>query len=403
MSGRRLRDTVTPSAKKKSKPFFGSDEFWVRNRGRVEKLHKITNSLDSLTQSFRLLNEARGPFMKGVAAVSIAANLLEMSVPDRTLIESLTSMGWTRAVRSCRDLVHQTLKDLHEPQEMKTGEDDTALFWELDGEPAVYSFENYETREIWEREPGCLARLMDDLWTRSLSWCMEEKVNKRGWHSAELTPLEPVSAPHSKEADDLRSWLRKTDSFKRTRMVMLVGPTGVGKTTAARTAVGSTKTLQVPSGGDPAGILALTEILQPDVVLLDDVLFGKDLDQQLSGLLDRLQGKARLVFVTFMADSLTEEDTAQPGGLYWPGMRPGRLDRVVFMSPPGDQDRRRIFESCGAQPDQVEELVALSAGLTGAFLIALQRRVELYPEVPIREHAKTLRCMAPASFSAGED
>ena len=83
-----------------------------------------------------------------------------------------------------------------------------------------------------------------------------------------------------------------------------------------------------------------------------------------------------------------------------PGMRAGRLDRVVFLPPPQADARRLSLVHYGARPEDLDELVHATEGLTGAFLRELVARTHQAPDIPVQEHVRQLRCMAPKAFSA---
>lgn len=386
------------------------DFLWLRANGWLSTFREGSSELDAMVRALGVLRESGG-VGKAVALASLSGHLLEFALPSDEPGEMFERHGWTPVAeqRSVAALVLRLLRARVRPERIKLSRRQGASLsplelWRIDGVPAVASFKEYDHLQILERRPGDLRALLAQIWDEASAWAVAGQWSTRQSWSQELhlLPLAPVSTPPlGPEADALRRWV-SGPSTGRTRVVLIVGPTGAGKTTLARTALGQTRTLQLPAKDvEQSTMMELAELLQPDVVLVDDIVLGNDgLDQAFSGLLDRIQGRVPLVMATFMADDLTEQSAGKPGGLYWPGMRAGRLDRVVFLPPPQAPARRAILAHYGARPDDLDTLVRATEGLTGAFLRELVVRTHQAPQVPLLEHVRQLRCMAPKAFSA---
>lgn len=155
----------------------------------------------------------------------------------------------------------------------------------------------------------------------------------------------------------------------------VVGPTGSGKTAVLCDLLRNKRVLSLPGSIDPSVFRALLRLFTPDVVLLDDVpLKASAFDVPLARMLDIAANYQIQCIFTLMHDSLEPGDLA-PGSLYWPGVRPGRIEKIVVLRPPDLADRRAILRHAGLGGEILETACAASEGLTGAYLCALARRV----------------------------
>ena len=367
----------------------------------VERFRNATYKLDAMVRALQLARDAQG-LPRVLALASVVGNVLDVLLPNTDTLELLEELGWRRAARhtGVLKLVRKLLEDERAPERIRVpstyhGEQPATLsVWYEHGEPVVVIASVYGSETLLEKRPGTVARLVGRAWSQAPAWAVEMTRNLTGEDRYELVPLREVEAPVGPQAAQLRDWLGTPGHT--TRVVLIVGPTGAGKTTLARTALGPVRTLQIPADMGHRAALELSALLRPEVLLLDDLVLGDGLDARFAALLDRLHGHVPLVLATLMDDSLTAETAARPGALYWPGMRAGRLDRVVFLAPPELETRRAILAHYGCT---VEGVAELSEGLTGAFLRELARRVREEPG-PVEEHVQQLRAQAPASFSA---
>ena len=377
---------------------------WLKRAGTIDRLREATHNLDAMLGAMKALQEG-GPLRRGLAALAITAHLAEALLPDTDPEALLEQQGW-KAVSKHADVDTLLLRLLRTrpcrrislPQRSgRNNARSTLEIWELHGQPAVAAIKGWESWEVLERRPGATAEVLSDMWDDHKVWV----VGRQGMRG-ELN-LNPVASkaeqPIGEQAAAMRAWVGR--EANRTRIALIVGPTGAGKTSLARTALGDQRVLQLPcTAVNTDALVELASVLQPGVVLLDDIVLSRSgLDQELAGMMDRLQGRVELVIATFMDDALTREQAWRPGGLYWPGMRAGRIDRVVFLSPPDLEERRKILEHYGVEGDALTALAGLSQGLTGAFLrqlalLSVGRAVTEMPAI-----VRQLRAQAPAAFS----
>lgn len=371
-----------------------------------------------LAQSVEILANARraGPVGRLLGAVAIGATLAEWLSEEVSPPQILVENGWRRIGASpvvagaLLELLRGAARSRSVRLLPRGRYDNPSLveLWDLDGQPVLASFRHQDEDWLLEREPGALARLTAGApqAVGGMAALLDASAEAEG-HAARLRlrslgPLPPP--PVGAALDALASWLRSESLAPegRGRVALVVGPTGAGKTALCRTVLGSARLLQVPGRGvGLAAIYELCEALQPEVLLVDDlVLSDHGLDEAFAAMVDRLQPMVSLLLVTMMRDELTAEQADRPGGLYWPGMRAGRIDRVIYLPPPGPDDRRAILERLGVRGAALEALMAQTQGLTGAYLEEAVRR--LGPEPPLArvgEVVRALRAQAPAAFS----
>ena len=374
----------------------------------LERFRNTTYKLDAIVRALTLAKDAQG-LPRVLALASVASNILDALLPDQEPMDLLRRDGWESAASQANvvQLLKGELERALKPDRIRIpgstpGEvGQEVVVWRLDDRPAVILMKQWSTDMLLEREPGLGATILEGLWRRADALAIESIPVGVGASKLALIQLPAASPPVGHKAQELRDWLAEPSD--RTRIVLVVGPTGAGKTTLARTALGDAKVLQVPEDVGHRAVMELAALLKPQVLLIDDiVLSGRTLDQRFAGLLDRLHGHVPVVLATLMDDSLTPESARRPGALYWPGMRAGRLDRVLFLPPPQAEERRRILAHAGLAEAQLDQATELTEGLTGAFLIELVRRVaERSAELP--ELVEELRAQAPASFSPDKE
>lgn len=195
--------------------------------------------------------------------------------------------------------------------------------------------------------------------------------------------LKPISSLTeligSPTPEDIASLLREAGTNST---LLLVGPSGNGKSALAyhtATALAGSEstllkidnsTIKLCSASD---IHQIVEWLQPDILLLDDI------QDKMSSLLELLENStATHTICTYMTDNIKYTSNA-PGTLYFPGLRPGRVDEVLYIGLPDSVKRKQILNHYLAQPwqdDLVNELVEYTYGLSCAYLAKCARKFE---------------------------
>jgi hypothetical protein len=186
----------------------------------------------------------------------------------------------------------------------------------------------------WMGAPDCEARLAVAL--RDTSWRASEQLRLYALDEemleiqlVPLPPLDELAGPTVLEELALRV------GEARGSTVLVRGPSGAGKTTVARRlaarAMGpGARMLQIPT--EILGVLEssqlreIVSILQPDVLVIDDIVFGED-EPDLLTRLEAVRSDRTFVVITQMtAPGEVADGVPEPGSLYRPGMRPGRID-----------------------------------------------------------------------------
>lgn len=253
----------------------------------------------------------------------------------------------------------------------------------------------------WMGAPDCEARLAAAL--RDTSWRASQQLRlyalDEDMLEIQLVPLpllDELAGPTVLEELALRV------GEARGSTVLVRGPSGAGKTTVARRlaarAMGpSARMLQIPS--EILGVLEASQlrevvsILQPDVLVIDDIVFGED-EPDLLTRLEAVRTDRTFVVITQMTAPGEVDGVPEPGSLYRPGMRPGRIDEIVTVRAPDDEGRRAILAHyLGIEPPSLA--VTATAGLTGAYLKELARRIRARGTSHLEEEIAALLAQAP--------
>lgn len=183
------------------------------------------------------------------------------------------------------------------------------------------------------------------------------------------------------------------------RSMFLVGPSGCGKTTLVHLACRARgfrmlkMTARVAMSIAVGSITALVAALKPDVLLIEDMqeLLGDcSAYGAMLSWLEHVNGR-----VTVIGTIMDEREEFAPGDLAFPGMRPGRFDRVAIVRLPCASERRAILAHyLNAAPP--EDMTSETDGLSPAYLRALALSLrEGGHEHDWRTDLKMLRLMSP--------
>lgn len=402
----------------------GSDLKWLEVRKWSQIIQKTTSG--ALKTAEILYHSRQGTVVeKGLALMTLAGLAAEALIPPPYANNRLKDAGWNKvassqlAVVALAELLNISKKsdniylDSAEQAESNHYSSSKATVWrDGSGNPLVVVTQYTHSYTMWEREEGLVSDMIQSVFWKANGYA----VNINGLEydfdgSEQKVSYSPLRVAGDYIGNDMLAQVKDaflSSDYGLTRVVLLVGPTGAGKTTLSCTALGpNTRVVKLP---DPSKITAnsaleLLKVIKPQVVLLDDIPMPREyekMDEGLTSLLDNLHSVAKLVVCTFMDDSIVSVDQLKPGVFYYPGMRSGRVDQVIFMGPPNRDERFSILRHYGLSFEVACEVSLLTDGLTGAYLKEVANRILVKKEQP--SHAVNLiRLQAPIAMSKSKD
>lgn len=397
--------------------------WWLETRKWARLVQKTTQNATVAAET--LFHAREGSRVeKGLAFLSVFGLAMDTFIPPTYAERNLREAGWRRVaqnnktVQSLVDLLKLTRAPEVIPLDSAAAAEDTVAHWskaatvwrDSEGAPRILHLAQGHDHSLWERDPGSVSEAI-----RQVFW--EFHGNSVVMHGVEwesnlgeeetitFLPMRSSGAYVGESLVAVQEAFAKR-SEEQCRVVLLVGPTGVGKTTLSCTALGDTATvvkLPAPDNLEIPPAMEMLEILQPDVVLLDDIPLPKgSMSHKLTQLLDDFHDITNLIVCTFMDDSLVSEDQLKPGVFYYPGMRSGRVDEIIFLPPPNEAERSEILQHYGLDEDLAEKVAEQTEGLTGAFLKEIAERVLRRNQLP-RSAVRHIRLQAPPAMSRDEN
>jgi hypothetical protein len=166
-----------------------------------------------------------------------------------------------------------------------------------------------------------------------------------------------------------------------TRTILLQGRPGCGKSTFCRYAAEYLSERTIAVSSEDFSSLKYSQwqsvegLLQPDCIIIDDVdrIHSSTLENKLQFL---EEDRASIPFVFFTTNDVGELPTAMK--------RPGRIDRIIEVEPPGRDERRKLIESFAERvgvevpSDRLEMLDSVLAEYSHAHLQEVLRRAKIY-------------------------
>lgn len=188
--------------------------------------------------------------------------------------------------------------------------------------------------------------------------------------------------------EDVAQIIRDLDATKGA--LLIVGATGTGKSSLARRVIQTLypngRTVRITaslfaSSRASGTVDAILRVWKPDALIIDDANLALhsgsarfrsgDETNTILQTMSFLRGKCFTVLTQMEDDTFRHSlmNQPRPGALYYPGMRPGRVDYVLALHVPDEERRKQILTHYLGE-DAPEELVKLTEGLTCAYLRA---------------------------------
>lgn len=352
-----------------------------------------------------------------LAGASVTGAVLNAFIPQKSAHDRLSQRDFKVVETSIGMFFCDALYRSSLPRsEIRVDEQTRIVTWQDQGTDvvaAVYDRDDFLAGPyVLDGDSSHLSRILSRVtWASDRDLVFTASVSQRGRRkrSDEDTKYRldvmPPASPYIGEpgVDYYVQRLRDHEKRGRTvrgRSMLLVGPSGVGKGVLARNIAQqlrdsegrileiSNEALSATSTQD---VIDLATYLQPSILLLDDLdLFpGEGTPDMLLALLEAIYGKVRLLIGTVMHQD--DEDAPfryrfssnkEPGSLYVHGIRPGRIDEIYKLDPPGDEVRERLLlsylDGIDISPAILRQVVRATAGLTGAYLSEVAHRIRIH-------------------------
>lgn len=339
-----------------------------------------------------------GPVALGLAGIAVAGAVADLAYPSNPWDE-FPGKGQDGAVG--RFLLGQLRRNLGEPKVLAEGDGMKAISWPSIPVGFMLHENRYEEGPFFPEGEGREAarEVLADV-IREAVWTGQDLVlvplkskeevgfgKPSGGVNLDITPMgEPGMYVGRREASWYAEKLQKYEG--RPRTIMFRGPTGVGKSVLgrliAREMSSNPRVLKISSDAlksmEQASLLGVVHYLKPTVLLLDDLDMKNRADDFLA-VLESLREEGVLVVITIQDDEVTGEEDPKPGSWYFSGMRPGRVDDMYLLGPPGESERFQILGAYlkGVDYDMsiLSEVARQTEGLTGAYLMNLAEHFAL--------------------------
>lgn len=337
-----------------------------------------------------------GPVWK--RALNVVSALVERySLSDKTIAAGLNSHGFERYTGQLEDLL-----EIFDFEDAISGEFGSVDFYPNATEPMFIRHTNSrDDAHFYVRRDVDLNEFFTEYTWRNRKVAMLARDGGSYWdpkHGFVSAP--PVGKYWGRPSvDDVVRQISSASSPDGTRSILIVGTSGLGKSTVARLAAERLYEgrILIVASDVISNVLHQPEQLiasRPNAVIMEDVPLHSS--ESLLAIYEKLRGKIPLIISTFMDDKAGEEQEGV-GADYFPGMRPGRIDRVIRLLPPQQEQVKEILTGyLGYEPPG--DMVAACEGWSGAYLRELTLRVQAGEDWK-EQIALLERTMEPEGFS----
>ncbi len=365
------------------------DKFILNKKGySLAKFLEAARVASGLLNDLRNAKEAEGILAKSLAGLSFAGSIIHFFSKEVN-IESYLLNDYP--VEESK-MNHRFIEDLLEEFKCNKTEEsiEKYIITKYDVGVASVKQTGKDIEWIFFKENVNYAKVCQELvWGKYKSINID--LHTRPSYKYVFTPFVKVDKYASSISVD--SLCKRFKKYKENRFVMIMGPTGVGKSTlayhigknydGARICRISSKLI----GGamDLSEFIFMMQALSPDIFILDDIQTVIGHEATMLQLLDEFKEKLpkTIVIATYMLEPkdqyiVNSKGIVEPGTFYFPGMRPGRIDETVFIPPPDKINRQNILRCYMKEEYITDAVLDKTKGLSGAYLKELATRIEAH-------------------------
>ncbi len=359
-----------------------------------------------ILQSMRNATEVGGAFSKVLAGVSTLGIVLDTFVNVgfdgvEIFVESLGyeifrfNTGGFNSDKYLYDILMQTT--IPKVESLISEEKETLIEWDI-GIAATVSADNtyvvlykktgMPLKDVFEKAKEIIREIV---WSKNNSLLLTA-INKKSYDLSTFgtVPLRVTEEYVGKVSpSEIADRIKK---YNEPRCILIFGPSGIGKSTLAQKIAMAAKTngrmLKITSdvmlSPNRMMVPEIIDIYQPSVLLIDDVQSFIDSQNIVLPILDKFKNNSAdtLIILTYMVQDDKEVVNANgeliPGSLYFPGLRPGRIDEILVLELPDNEERKTIL-SCYMKEELIsEEIIKETNGMSGAYLKEFAKRINAH-------------------------
>lgn len=353
------------------------------------------------------------PVSVALGVATAAKQVLDQFLPEVNTHDWLLAKGFKLVRTNIGSFLCERLAKSSLPrQDVSLGEHVRITFWAEDTIAAVYENDGVVAGPYIRDGVNLTNTISEIVWESGNDLLVTGKLDVYGDTSFGLTEMsDPGFYLGEPSVDQITHRLSHYEG--QCRAVLLVAPSGSGKSTLARLVArrvgGRVLKLSFSALNSPSSdILDLVEYLKPRVVLLDDLqgildtaslqrpgfsfVANSEQYSDFLGLLESLHAKCDLIIATLMLRGEPEKTREAR----FEGMRPGRIDDIIWIPRPSAEQRTRILRHYLDPKLQLPEGIAeATKNFTGAYLMEVAHRLNTFGVAQWKEEVRSVSLSVP--------